>query len=492
MLKLLESIEKNLLKYGTAAIIMAVPLFPKFPLIRIPGTYVSIRLEDFLIALVALFWLFSFWQLKFKFFKDNLNRIILGYLTIGFLSLFSAIFLTQTVEPHLALFHTIRRVEYLMVFFIMVASIKSREDVRFFAQVFLLTAFLVFLYGLGQKFFMFPVISTMNVEFAKGIALRLSPGARVSSTFAGHYDLGAYLVLLLSFLMAYIVATKKKMRRVPLLFFFGFLFWLILASASRISFAAYLGSITLTLFLLKKKSWIIPVLVLSLITSVFASELTERYANTLRVSLLKIGEIKIELPWVKKSAQISFLPEPTPTPTPAPAVVPVKGPKKIIKVMPQPTPTPTPGKRYFYYGGVGSEPPPEDRSTAIRLKVEWPRAIRAFLKNPLLGTGYSSITLATDNDYLRALGEIGLLGFLAFVMIFIGIGLKAKEIIFSKTPIEEEKAILIGIVGGTIGFLANALFIDVFEASKAAITFWLLMGLAIGISKISFSKEKNQ
>ncbi len=77
-------------------------------------------------------------------------------------------------------------------------------------------------------------------------------------------------------------------------------------------------------------------------------------------------------------------------------------------------------------------------------------------------------------------------------MIFISIGFKAKEIIFSKTPIEGEKAILIGIVGGTIGFLANALFIDVFEASKAAITFWLLMGLVIGISKISFSKEKNQ
>jgi O-antigen ligase len=161
---------------------------------------------------------------------------------------------------------------------------------------------------------------------------------------------------------------------------------------------------------------------------------------------------------------------------------------KVYRITPIPTPTPS-GKRYVYYGG-GEEAPLEDRSTTIRLNVEWPRAIRAFLKNPLLGTGYSSITLATDNDYLRALGEVGLFGFLAFVFILVKIGLEARKIVFSKIPIEVEKAVLIGLVGGALGFLANALFIDVFEASKVAITFWLLMGLLIGITRVSFAKGK--
>jgi hypothetical protein len=489
MRKLLKLIEKNFLKYGTAALIMAVPLYPKFPLVNIPGTYVALRLEDFLIALVALFWLFSQFRQRLKFIKDDLNQTIIAYLLIGFLSLLSAILITQTVEPHIALLHTLRRVEYLIVFFIMVASIKSGRDVRFFLQVFLLTAFLVFLYGLGQKFLMFPVISTMNVEFAKGLALRLAPGARVSSTFAGHYDLAAYLVLLLPLVMAVVVASRKKIHRVLLLFFYGFLFWLLLASASRISFAAYLGAMTITLFFLKKKAWIIPVIVLSLMMSVFATELTDRYANTLRVALIRVEEINIQLPWSKKPTRIAFEPEPTPTPLPAPAVGPaVKEPVKVYRITP--TPTPTPGsKRYVYYGG-GGEAPPEDRSTAIRLNVEWPRAIRAFLKNPLLGTGYSSITLATDNDYLRALGEVGLFGFLAFVFIFVKIGIEARKIIFSKQSIKTDKAILIGLTGGALGFLANALFIDVFEASKVAITFWLLMGLLIGMTRVSFSKRK--
>ncbi len=491
MAKLLKSLEKNSLKYGLAAIIMAVPLYPKFPLIRIPGTYVAIRLEDFLIALVALIWLYTQFRQRFRFLKDDLNRTIIVYLVIGFLSLFSAIFITRTVEPHLGLLHTIRRIEYLVVFFIILTSIKSRKDIYFFLQVFLLTAFFVFLYGLGQKFFMFPVISTMNVEFAKGIALRLAPGARVNSTFAGHYDLAAYLVMLLPLVMAVVVASRKKIHRGLLLFFYGFLFWLLLASASRISFAAYLGAITITLFLLKKKAWIIPVIVLSLAMSVFATELTERYAQTLRVSLIKMEEINIQLPWTREPTKIAFRPEPTPTPTPVPSGEAVeKGVVKVYKIPPTPTPTPS-DKRYIYYGG-GGEAPPEDRSTAIRLKVEWPRAIKAFLKNPLLGTGYSSITLATDNDYLRALGEVGLLGFLAFVLILVKIGLKSKAVVFSKKPVVGEKAIFIGLVGGSLGFLANALFIDVFEASKVAITFWLLMGLMVGITKVSFSKQKSK
>ena len=58
------------------------------------------------------------------------------------------------------------------------------------------------------------------------------------------------------------------------------------------------------------------------------------------------------------------------------------------------------------------------RSFQIRLNIEWPRAIRAFWKNPFLGTGYSSITIATDNDYLRILGETGIFGLLSFVLLF--------------------------------------------------------------------------
>jgi O-antigen ligase len=141
----------------------------------------------------------------------------------------------------------------------------------------------------------------------------------------------------------------------------------------------------------------------------------------------------------------------------------------------EPTPTPSP---VF-----------EDRSTSIRLNVEWPRAIRALSKNPLLGTGYSSITLATDNDYLRLLGEVGILGFLAFFLIFLRIGRSvSKAFPLIKKYKRVELGFLAGMIGSFPGLLLNAVFIDIFEASKFAIIFWLLMGFTVGL--VSFNKNE--
>ncbi len=122
----------------------------------------------------------------------------------------------------------------------------------------------------------------------------------------------------------------------------------------------------------------------------------------------------------------------------------------------------------------------EDRSTSIRLNVEWPRAIRAFTKNPLLGTGYSSITLATDNDYLRALGETGTFGLLSFLLIFIYLYKDLKSYVFKDNM---ESIFVAGYIGSTIGIIVTAIFIDIFEASKFAIIYWMFTGFVIGSLK---------
>jgi hypothetical protein len=131
----------------------------------------------------------------------------------------------------------------------------------------------------------------------------------------------------------------------------------------------------------------------------------------------------------------------------------------------------------------------EDRSTNIRFNVEWPRAIRALAKNPLLGTGYSSITLATDNDYLRLFGEVGLLGFFAFFLILTRIGQKLLSVFPLRKRFKgTELAFITGLTGSIPGLLLNAVFIDIFEASKFAIIFWLFVGLCLGLVRY----EKNE
>ena len=65
--------------------------------------------------------------------------------------------------------------------------------------------------------------------------------------------------------------------------------------------------------------------------------------------------------------------------------------------------------------------------------------------------------------------------------------------VLSKTSalVKENKLLSLGFVFGLIALLINATYIDVFEASKVAYTFWTVAGLFIGYSTLS-SKIKNQ
>jgi O-antigen ligase len=153
------------------------------------------------------------------------------------------------------------------------------------------------------------------------------------------------------------------------------------------------------------------------------------------------------------------------------------------KVIPTPTPTPVATVSAEIEEWKPTTELAVQYSSGIRFNVEWPRSLRAFAKNPLLGTGYSSVTLATDNDYLRLLAETGLLGFAAFFLIFLEIG--RRVILFVKRAKPDfHKALVLGISGGVLGFFANAIFIDVFESSKIAFMFWLWSGILVGIMKL--------
>jgi O-antigen ligase len=87
--------------------------------------------------------------------------------------------------------------------------------------------------------------------------------------------------------------------------------------------------------------------------------------------------------------------------------------------------------------------------------------------------------LATDNDYLRAIGETGLLGLLAFLSVLFGLYKSLHCRIKNAKGLD--KIIVVSGLGILGFFLVTSLFLDVFEASKIAILFWAYMGLAISI-----------
>ncbi|MFZ3301231.1 MAG: O-antigen ligase family protein [Microgenomates group bacterium] len=435
MQKLLKLFDTNIGKYLVTAILLVVPLFPKFPSIRIPGTYVAVRLEDFLLLFVLAFFAIPLLQNIKVLIKNNISRSILLFLGIGLVSLLSGIYLTQSVDPKIGLLHWIRRIEYLSLFFIGFIYLRNSKDdsnniFDYVLKILLIVNLIVFAYGLGQKYLEFPVIVTQNEEYSKGIALRWVPGAHINSTFAGHYDLASFMVLIIpTFITAFFV-LKDKISKIVLGVSTLFGFWLLSVAVSRISIVAFMLATTVSLFLLKKYRELVLVGVISVLIFGTAPDLQVRYKRIFDVVKQKISS--------------------------------------VIIVQAQEN------------GNVN-----EDRSTSIRLNVEWPRAIRALSKNPILGTGYSSITLATDNDYLRALGETGVFGLLSFLLIFIYLYMHLKNYVFDGSM----KSIFIaGFIGSTVGIIATALFIDIFEASKFAIIYWLVTGLVVGSIKNKYEQ----
>ncbi len=418
-------LSSSVIKYLVTALIVFIPLYIKFPLFKIPGTYVSIRMEDFLIGLTFIALITVYLKEFLNILKNNISKSILIFWLIGFISLLSGLFVTETVGGMIGVLHWLRRIEYMILFFVGYIFIKKcndKENILYLIKVLLLVNLFIFVYGIGQRYIGFPVIVTQNEEYSKGIALRWINGAHINSTFAGHYDLASYLLLTMPIFINFFFLAKRNLIKTMLGVSIALSYWLIAMAASRISIISLLISIGIGLILIKKYKEIILVFLISFIIFGFSPILKARYIRLFDVVRDKITSIGLVY---AQSTEVF-----------------------------------------------------EDRSTSIRLNVEWPRAIRSLTKNPLLGTGYSSISLATDNDYLRALGEVGILGFSAFMLVFVNI---YKLIIKSLRNIGKldisERVFVTGYIGGIIGTLSNAMFIDIFEASKFATIFWLFMGI---------------
>lgn len=523
MLKLTKWLDKHILEYLSLLLLTLIPLYPKIPLADIiPGYIVRIRLDDLLVAAAGI--IFALWLLRRKVSIRNNPLLIpfIVYAVIGFLSCLSALFITKTVptEPLHAgklFLHFARRIEYASLFFIFFASISSLHQIKKYIYLMAIVLFLVSLYGFGQKYLYFPAFSTMNREFSKGIKLYLTEHARVLSTFGGHYDLAAYAMMLLTLFIPLTLVVKKWF---PRLLFLGASvagFWLLILTVSRTSFLAYLVALTIVFGLLMKKfgwwwgisRWIV-VIGISLTIMVSFGDLSERFAHVLKLGKIKnivTKPIKKEVPKGPNTAFLDVTQKPigsksdTPPSTEKPTTgVQTAKPADVYTDVPEfgtssGLPATLAAKPRVYSQAAVKY----DLSTGIRLDYTWPQAIKGFMRNPLLGSGYSTLTKSriedfteaesTDNDFLRALGETGLLGFLTFFGIVAYVLYKAFRNLYKiKDPFYFTT--VAALASAIIGLLVNAVYIDVFEASKVAYTYWIIVAIILATVKLATESKK--
>lgn len=461
---------EKVLFYLVVFLFAFIPLYPKFPLFNIAGTFVAVRIEDLIITTLLFLWavyVALFGRIR-EILKDKLTLAMLLFFSIGALSTFSAIFLTQTVIWHLSILHFLRRIEFVMLLPTVATVVKTKKQLITILISLAIVLLVVNLYALGQQFLDWPVISTTNSEFSKGLILRLTPGARVNSTFAGHYDLAVFLAMAITLLTAIFFAVRKTIK--PLIFGLGGLSMAVLImTAARLSFVATFVGVISSLFLTDKKKYILFILIAVLVILIYPSQLRDRLISTITVNLFQQGqryEGTTEDQKIRSQLNIPTLAIKTSSGSAETSTF-ATGSATATDIAPG---EPVDTTQLGVY-----------RSFQIRLQIEWPRAVNAFLKNPFLGTGYSSQGLAVDNDFLRSLAEVGLLGTLAFALVLTEV-IKRIYCCFR----DESRIVRFfsaGVLAMMITFLVNGLFIDVFEASKVAALFWMVLGLSLAALK---------
>ncbi len=555
-MKLLKKIDDNLLKGLLTLFIFFIPLYPKFPFQIVNFTYIAIRLDDFMVALVVFAFIVELIRGKISLNDLKFKKPILVFWAIVFAAFLSGMFITKTIDyTFIGFLHAVRRVQYMIVFFIATAAVKSVRDFKFYMYALLASMTMVITYGVGQRLNEFPAVSTMNPEFAKGRVLFLTPEARLSSTFAGHYDLGAYLVFFFPLVWALVFQTKKFAvsmaekvsvfligmapiiltlyalgsavydgsifgilmsalseprnatilatmgitlvvfmlaykfaRKVFLLALIAVSVGVLVATASRTSSIAFIIS-TIAFLLVVRKFWYVPfVLLLFGAFTYVDADLVNRWANTIQFKQIIINEETGEEIVVQKirpdelPAGTAFFGRMSSDESSLSAEIKEDILKKKATLSGE-LAAQAEAENYKTYSATAV-----DISISTRFDVSWPRAWQAFLRNPLLGTGPSSITESSDGDYFRWIGELGALGAGAFMFI---LGAIMKYFFDARKRLSENgKYIMYALVFGTFGLMVNAILIDVFEASKVAYMFWVTLGLFVGLLNLKDSTLK--
>ena len=501
-------------------LLIFIPLFPKLPILDVSYTWTYVRIEDFLVVLAYVLLGVLLFARKAQI-KSFLFWPILIFWGVGLLSTIIAFPGLEngdnyvTYKPTLVVLHYLRRIEYLGMFFIGFVALQNHIQFKRILVALGVTLFLVSLYGIGQQYLSFPAFLTMNEEFAKGIPLPLQSGARVSSTFGGHYDLAGYLVLA----MPIFVAMLFGQFRIKLKIFLGVIlflgFYVMILTSSRISFVALLVSLWLLLFALSTHKKIIMSVFGLLITVVLIlgrETILDRFVKTIRIRQVDYDPaISRVLEPPTRTKDWGGLPESdtallipfTPVEYTSSAYKVFKYKKSdyeaIKELNPDSDVTTVELPQVLTNEEIAGAPEEIieeyrkvegnfekrwalvfDISLTTRVQGGWPVAWKAFLSNPLTGRGYSTVTAAVDSSYMRALGEVGIVGFVSFFAILIIFMNRAWGYI---KGVEGGlgRLYLMGLSAGIVGLLINALLIDIFEASKVAFVLWMLIGVGAAL-----------
>lgn len=406
--------------------IFAIILLPKMNMVPIPGTYIAIRSEDFLLIFVSLTALF-YSLLKGKAFTmPKMIFPILFFIFATFLSLIMGIHQNTIINAQLGYLFFLRRIEYIIPFFL-AYWIFDEGDIAKIKNVFLATFVITAAIAVMQYFQM--IGGFYLGEYISAV------GERIFSTFSGPYEYAFYLAIIFSFcLVEYFRENKGRILAVLIP-----AYYLLLLTAARITIASFFVGAVILAFMEKKLKLLLILLTAVLIVSLIASP---NIAKGRFFTLFGQENLPLLTGAIEDGGAL------------------------------QPD---LQSKELLQSEGI-------DLSTVYR-GIKWVSIFRQYMNYPVFGLGPSAFGEAVDGNYLRVLAENGIVGFLAFVWLMGSILIVSYRGYKNDRGDELSREYSLFIFVSVLIFLINALVTDVFEASKFAILFWFLTGILFKVVK---------
>ncbi len=210
------------------------------------GRGVTLRLDDFLLAIVGFSWLakMSINKELGLFLKTPLNKPIAFYVIICMVStLFGAI--SDRVDLKTGFFYVMKYFEYMVVYFMVVNNLNTKDQAKRYVWAMLITCVIVSLISAAQ----------------------IPSGERVSAPFEGAVGepntFGGYLVFMISITMGlflHSIFTRERLIYAGFIFLFAIL---LLYTRSRSSYVAAIPAMLTFILLSGKKHWLIPAFLLA-------------------------------------------------------------------------------------------------------------------------------------------------------------------------------------------------------------------------------------
>lgn len=425
-------------------IILLVILFlPKINIINITGTYIGIRIEDFLVALFVILYVLKNKKDIFKIDNKSLKNTVVHfafYILLCIISTISGI-VNKNIKIIFGLLYLLRKIEYFLFIFMGYDFLKNNKNEKI---LFKLLDYSVIIH--------FVIILLQNIGIIGGILdgnYVATKGGRLFSTFNGPYELSTYMTLLLPLYYKNIMNSKNDIKQIiKSIILVLLIISSVYMSQSRTSLII---AIALLLFIpvFEKKQVItnlvknnkIKLVVLCIITIILIVAICNLLSNVSRFKTIDISLMikTLKLSWENKSFD-----------------------------------------RYTKDGVYIISTEDTDPSFSIRIN-KWMSLIDGTMQHPILGLGLSVTKEACDGNYIRILAESGIIGLLAWLGLCISI---------LKSTREKQNSLCYLANYGMLVLLMTAIFIDIFEASKIMMLYWFIMGCAYASDKLKIEKSE--